>query len=573
MDTGVDVSHPDLSPRWRGGSNSWYDPYGEHSTPADLSGHGTWTTGVMVGGDAGGTTIGVAPDAQWIAAKIFKDSGASDPAAIHLAYQWLLDPDGDPGTADAPNVVNNSWTYANPGCYLDFEPDLEALQAAGILPVFAAGNGGPNADTSYSPANNPAAFAVGAVDNNSQIYTYSSRGPSTCGGSTGPFPEIVAPGVNVRTADRYGLYTNATGTSLASPHVAGALALLLSAYPNLSAADQEQALINSALDLRVSGPDDVYGYGLLDVLSAYDWVVLNPPPTLTPSPAPSPTPSLTPSPTPSPAPSPTPVPANLALNQPVTVSSSQDSSHGGAQAVDGDLATSWQSKLVKGKRGSSSEWITVDLGGNASINEVVLEWDANYATSYIIRVSNDANSWTTVFSTSSGNGGNDTISLSVASARYVRMESTAWSDANIRNWLKEFEVYGNISSTSIPTDTPTSAPAPSSGTVHVGDLDGSGSLGSRNRWDALVVITVHDNGENPISGATVTGSWSAGGSNSCVTDVKGQCSLSKGNLKGSQSIVTFTVDNVSYSSYTYQSADNHDPDGDSNGTNITIYTP
>jgi subtilisin family serine protease len=83
MDSGVDATHPDLAARWRGGSNSWYDPYGQHPTvPTDVSGHGTWTMGVMVGRDAGGTSIGVAPDAQWIAVKIFNDSGASTFSAI-----------------------------------------------------------------------------------------------------------------------------------------------------------------------------------------------------------------------------------------------------------------------------------------------------------------------------------------------------------------------------------------------------------------------------------------------------------------------------------------------------------
>ena len=205
LDSGVDVTHPDLSTRWRGGSNSWFDPYGQHpTTPTDLTGHGTWTMGVMVGGDAGGTTVGVAPGAQWIAARIFNDAGGSTATAIHQAFQWTLDPDGNPNTADAPQVVNNSWSYANPGCYLDFEPDLQSLRAAGILPVFAAGNGGPSANTSYSPANNPSAFAVGALNNNSLIYAYSSRGPTTCGGSSGPFPEIVAPGVNIKSTDLLG---------------------------------------------------------------------------------------------------------------------------------------------------------------------------------------------------------------------------------------------------------------------------------------------------------------------------------------------------------------------------------
>jgi serine protease AprX len=293
LDSGVDLNHPDLAARWRGGSNSWFDPFGEHpSLPVDLSGHGTETMGVMVGGDAAGTTIGAAPGAQWIAARIFNDSGGSTVTAIHQGFQWLLDPDNDLATDDAPDVVNNSWTYANPGCYLDFEADLQALRAAGILPIFAAGNGGPYSNTSFSPANNPSAFAVGAINNSSQIYGYSSRGPTSCGGSTGPFPELVAPGVNIKTTDLFGGYSIVSGTSLASPHVAGGLALILSAHPNLSAAEQQSLLINSAIDRGVTGPDNIYGYGRLDVLAAFN--LLDSRPTATPLPTETAAPAATP---------------------------------------------------------------------------------------------------------------------------------------------------------------------------------------------------------------------------------------------------------------------------------------
>lgn len=277
MDSGVSMSHADLSSRWRGGSNSWYDPYGQHpGTPVDISGHGTWIMGVMIGGDSDGSSIGVAPGAQWIAVKMFNDAGSSTATAIHQGYQWLLNPDGDPATADAPQVVNNSWSFSSPGCNLDFEPDLQVLRAAGILPVFAAGNGGPSASTSFSPANNPSAFAVGAINNNGSIYGLSSRGPTTCGGSTGVFPELVAPGVNIYTTDLMGFYTTASGTSLAAPHVTGGLALLLSAYPTLTLAQLENVLQSSAFDLGVAGPDDFYGYGRLDILAAYQQIA-NPP--------------------------------------------------------------------------------------------------------------------------------------------------------------------------------------------------------------------------------------------------------------------------------------------------------
>ena len=275
MDTGVDVTHPDLASRWRGGTNSWYDPNGEHpTTPTDVSGHGTWTMGVMVGGDAGGSSVGVAPDATWIAVKIFNDRGTATSTGIHQGFQWLLDPDGNPATADAPDVVNNSWAMSASGCVLDFQPDLATLRAAGILPVFAAGNYGPLPGTSSSPANNPEAFAVGATDDADVLYPYSSRGPSACGQPV--YPQLVAPGVGIHTTDLYGLYADPTGTSVAAPHVAGALALLLQAFPGLSADRQAAALESSAADLGAAGADNNYGDGRLDALAAYQWLATTP---------------------------------------------------------------------------------------------------------------------------------------------------------------------------------------------------------------------------------------------------------------------------------------------------------
>ena len=275
LDSGVDVSHPDLAGRWRGGTNSWYDPYGEHPvTPTDLSGHGTATTGVIVGGDAGGTTIGTAPGAKWIAAKIFNDRGAATTTAIHQAFQWVLDPDHDPNTADAPQIVNGSWSIGTgPGCDLTFQLDLQALRTAGILPVFAAGNYGSAGSTSVSPANYPEALSVGAINNNDLIYSPTSRGPSTCGGRTRNFPDVVAPGVNIRTTDRYGLYQTASGTSMSAPHASGVLALLVGAIPGLSVDQAQAALTSTAFDLGVSGADTAYGNGRLNVLTAYQWIL------------------------------------------------------------------------------------------------------------------------------------------------------------------------------------------------------------------------------------------------------------------------------------------------------------
>uniref|UniRef100_A0A831UC67 Peptidase S8/S53 domain-containing protein n=1 Tax=Geobacter metallireducens TaxID=28232 RepID=A0A831UC67_GEOME len=279
MDSGVDPNHPDLQGRWRGSANSWFDPYGEHPLPYDRTGHGTQTMGLMVGGNSGGTAIGVAPGATWIAAKIYNDEGEASFSAIHESFQWLLDPDGNPATDDAPDVVNISWGIqdANHGCIKEFEPDVQALKAAGILLSFAAGNDGPAPSTSVSPANYPDSIAVGAVDATRTIILSSSRGPSACGGT---YPTFAAPGVNVRTTDIYlgipGAYATVSGTSFASPHVAGAMALLRNAFPDMTVPEMEFFLKKTAIDLGPPGVDDSYGFGLPDVAGAYSAFLQSP---------------------------------------------------------------------------------------------------------------------------------------------------------------------------------------------------------------------------------------------------------------------------------------------------------
>lgn len=281
MDTGVDWEHLDLADKYRGGSNSWFDPNKEHLTPYDkagsaYTGHGTQVMSLMVGGDASGISIGVAPGAQWIAVKIFNDAGSASLSAIHQGFQWLLDPDGIPATDDQPDVVNNSWGFPTlvGQCYTEFESDIQVLQAAGIPVVFSAGNQGNLG--SVSPADNTSSFAVGAVDESNNVADFSSRGPSACDGTI--FPQIVAPGVSVNAADLtlggvFPLsYKNVSGTSFAAPHVSGSMALLLSADPTLTVGQLESALTGAAVDLGDQGQDYDYGNGLLDAAAAWDLV-------------------------------------------------------------------------------------------------------------------------------------------------------------------------------------------------------------------------------------------------------------------------------------------------------------
>jgi len=274
LDTGVDLDHLDLGPNWRGGTNSWFDPNGQHDLPYDANGHGTGVMGLLVGGNSTGVDIGAAPGAQWIAAKIFNDAGVSDLAKIHQAYQWILDPDGNPATDDTPDIVNNSWALPQTDvCYGEFAGDITVLRAADIVVVFSAGNFGDAAATSVEPANNPGSLSVGAVDYYRDPLLTSSRGPSACGG--GVYPGLVAPGQDVFTTGLTGGGANpsawayGTGTSFAAPHVAGAMAVLKSAVPGATAAELESAILGGALDLGVTGADNDSGAGYLDAVAAY----------------------------------------------------------------------------------------------------------------------------------------------------------------------------------------------------------------------------------------------------------------------------------------------------------------
>jgi subtilisin family serine protease len=227
--------------------------------------------GVIVGGAASGVQIGLAPDAQWIAARIFNDRGHATTAAIHAALRWALDPDGDPTTPDAPQVLNASWSAVDLTCNPEFAADLRALREAGILPIFAAGTQYP-----VSPANLPEAFAVGALAEADTLFNDSASGPSACPEKFS-FPDIVAPGAHIFTTDRSGLYTTLDGTSLAAAHVSGALALLLSARPGLTADEQAALLRETAVDLGAPGPDAKFGYGRLNVNAAF-LQAMQPPP-------------------------------------------------------------------------------------------------------------------------------------------------------------------------------------------------------------------------------------------------------------------------------------------------------
>jgi subtilisin family serine protease len=288
IDTGVQLQHPALQYKWRGNhvpyNQAWFDPSGGTTTPNDCDYHGSHTMGTMVGrSTTTADTVGVAIDAEWIAAKTICSSPHTSNSIA--AFQWAMNPDGNPVTTDdMPDVISNSWydPDVTDECSGIYKTTFDALEAAGIAVVFSAGNAGPNASTITKPkninTNTVNVFCVANINgaswlggSNDPITSSSSRGPSVCGG-TGSLlikPEVSAPGTSVRSCNSTSGYTSLTGTSMAAPHVAGAVALLKQAFPNLTGRQILEAIYNSARDLGTVGEDNTYGTGLIDVYAAF----------------------------------------------------------------------------------------------------------------------------------------------------------------------------------------------------------------------------------------------------------------------------------------------------------------
>jgi len=287
LDTGVDGTHPALASRWRGlfadPSECWLDNSGQGSPsfPVDYNtyGHGTHTMGTMTG-LAPDDTIGVAPGALWIAANtIDQGVGTEFDNDVIASLEWFTDPDGNPLTTDdVPCVVQNSWgTYeplGYPDCYSYWWTAIDNCEAAGVCLTWSAGNEGPEAASLRSPADRADspynAFSVGSTQNYSPyvISSFSSRGPSACGGEFAMKPEVCAPGSNIYSAEPGGGYQYMDGTSMAGPHVAGVVALMCAANPNLDVETIKQVLMDTAVDLGIPGEDNTYGYGFIDAYEA-----------------------------------------------------------------------------------------------------------------------------------------------------------------------------------------------------------------------------------------------------------------------------------------------------------------
>lgn len=308
QDTGYDWDHPALINQYRGWNGSsadhnynWHDAIHEDNpnsttpnscgididVPCDDGNHGTHTMGTMVGDDGLENQIGMAPGARWIGCRNMEE-GWGTPITYSECYQWFIAPtdlnNQNPDPSKAPDVINNSWSCPpDEGC-TDVTVLLSVVQnvrAAGIVTAHSAGNSGPSCETVNAPGGiYDESFTVGNTDSNDVIAFSSSRGPVSVDGSMRLKPDVSAPGTSIRSSVPGTSYATMSGTSMASPHVAGMVALLLSFRPDLAGQpDQIEALITqSALPLTkdnqdcggVSGmsiPNNTYGWGRIDAYS------------------------------------------------------------------------------------------------------------------------------------------------------------------------------------------------------------------------------------------------------------------------------------------------------------------
>lgn len=291
IDTGVRYTHNALKAQYRGTASeshdyNWWDPDLVLAVPTDNNGHGTHVMGTMVGDDGGSNQIGVAPGATWIAAQGCDSSSCSDFDLISSA-EWIACPtrvDGtDPDCSKAPHVVNNSWSGGSGDTW--YWSYVRSWLAAGIAPVFAAGNSGSNCNTIQSPGDYANTISVGATDINDVLASFSSKGPSTLAfGERRWQPYMAAPGANIRSAYRNSdtSYAILSGTSMAAPHIAGVIALQLNEAPFASVQRINLAQRLTAVQSLGAppGPDAcdgrnfdqfpnaIYGYGRVDAAAA-----------------------------------------------------------------------------------------------------------------------------------------------------------------------------------------------------------------------------------------------------------------------------------------------------------------
>jgi serine protease AprX len=533
-DTGVDLGHEQLDSK---APIAWKDFIGNKSTPYDDEGHGTLVASVALGDGVGPGPIadlmqGVAPDASLSAAKVLDSTGNGPDSVGVQGIQWCA------GRASV-DVISISLGSDVPSDGLDaLSQAVDAAVAAGKIVIAAAGNGGDVPGSITSPGSAKQAITVGAAaewSNNPAapyfsegpyLAPFSSRGPTADGRTK---PDVIGPGVTIGAASSgsVSLYEVVDGTSFSTPYVAGVAALLKEAQPTWTQSDVRTAIQGTALDVGPAGKDNDWGSGLLDayaaVASAEGASGHTPFPAyqrMTGTVANNGTSSKT---------------FTLGsgdLNAPIAATITLDGKLTCVLDLGplGCLEYGWSPDLEAALYGPDGFLITDST--------CAADTECTYGRQETLHVTPTQTGTYTIkiypASGGTGDGGSYAIDL----------------------------FHGPVAGGSPPPVLK----------VHVGDLDGTSSWVTSTRWKAQTTITVHDANHAAVAGVTVTGIWTGNTTASCTTNTNGRCSLSQRYAKKKAS-VTFSVSSLQLSGYTYDAASNHDPDGDSTGTQITIARP
>jgi subtilisin family serine protease len=259
IDTGIDPNHP----AFKGKKIVFKDFTSQNKKdPYDDNGHGTHVAGTITGlGSL--PAYGIAPDVELVVAKVFSASGGATDSILLEAMEWML--------SQNVRVVSNSWGGSQDDTALENNPYNKMVQAwvdKNIFPSFAAGNEGPSSRSVGIPGGLPIAYAVGAVDSADKTASFSSRGPIEWDDVSYDKPEICAPGVKVYSSVPGGKYASYSGTSMATPHLSGVVALMLSAKPCLTVEETKKILAETSKNIQA--PLRECGSGRLDALAAVE---------------------------------------------------------------------------------------------------------------------------------------------------------------------------------------------------------------------------------------------------------------------------------------------------------------
>ena len=569
IDSGIDYTHPDLVANYIGG----YDYVSSDADPMDDHGHGTHVAGTiaaavnnLTGNPAEEEGVaGVAPNARILSYKVCGPDGHCNDFAIAQAIAQAV--------TDGARVINMS--LGGPDYSQAMFDAVQDAWAAGLVIVAGAGNDGTTAPFYPAAFNN--VISVAAFDEDHRRATFSNYGnwvdisaPGNVIMSSYPMASCAASGVPGDT----GCYTWLSGTSMASPHVAGAAALVWSRSDVTTNSQVVDILLNSANPQGVSAArlDSWTIHGGLNLHNAMSYGSTNLPPV-----------------------------ANAGADRTI-VDSGGDGGElvmlDGSASSDADgtiVSYEWrEGGTVVGLVAASQAWLSV---GTHTLTLEVMDDDGATGTDSVVVTVNAvpnvppvANAGADQVVTDNNGDGVESVMLngSASSDSDGTIVSYEWREGNfvvgtgatptvsfpVGSHSLTLRVSDEDGGTGTDSVVVTINPRPAPASTHVGDLDGS-ATGSKSAWSARVTVTVHDANHQVVIGAAVTGIWSGGaaGTGGCTTGSGGTCVVVSGDLRKRSSSATFTVNAITASGLSYETGQNHDPDGGSNGTAITVAKP